>query len=379
MTLADLRALLSNGNVSAFLRVIRARESSQDDSAYTILNGGTHFSGFADHPYKGQRTPPAKAAGAFQFIASTWAEVKAQYGIVDFGPMSQTLGAVARIIYRGALDDVLAGRFESAVVKCRKEWTSLPGAAESSGSWTMDKARAVYLQYGGTLTRQDSQVTTTYAPELASKNPMRKVMDPLSLVSMLASVFSPMLRAKVESAVGTDVGKPLVDNLLGMATQLTGKSDPLEAVAVARQSPQVVAQLEQSASDWFAQVAPMLDKLAQYDKDLWQAENEGKRTVSQIAIDERKAGLWDMTKTVVWFAASTLTALILALLGALIYQSVTGERQIDSGLLGLAGPIFMATVAAWGAIIAFRFDGTKDSSAQNAAMAAIATRTEVRK
>lgn len=220
--------------------------------------------------------------------------------------------------------------------------------------------------------------STEYTPP-AGGLPEEKSMGAFELVSLLTSVFSPLIRAKVEKAVGTEVGKPLVDNLLGMATKLTGKADPLEAVAVARQNPQVVAQLEQSATDWFAQVAPMLERLAQYDRDVWGAENEGKRTVSALAIEERKAGLWDMTKTVVWFAAGTLTALILALLSALIFQSVTGDRQIDSGLLGLAGPIFMAAVAAWGAIIAFRFDGTKDSSAQNAAMAAIASRSEPRR
>lgn len=220
--------------------------------------------------------------------------------------------------------------------------------------------------------------STEYTPPAGGET-KEEHMGAFELVSLLTSVFSPLIRAKVDKALGSDVGKPLVDNLLGMATQLTGKSDPLEAVAVARQNPAVVAQLEQTATDWFAQVAPMLEKLSQYDKDVWAAEIAGKQASSAIAIEERKAGVWDMTKTVVWFAAITLTVLVFALLGALIFQAVTGDKRLDSGLLGLSGPIFMAAVSAWAAIIAFRFDGTKDSSAQNAAMAAIATRTEAKR
>jgi hypothetical protein len=196
-------------------------------------------------------------------------------------------------------------------------------------------------------------------------------MDPLSIVSLLTGVFSPLIRAKVDKALGTEVGKPLVDNLLAATQQVTGKSDPLEAVAVARQNPAMVAKVEVAADDWFKQAAPFLDKLAEYDAQKWGAEIAGRKSASAVAIEERKAGLWDMTQTVVWFAAATLTGLVFALLGALLYQATTGERTIDSGLLGLAGPIFMAAVSAWGAIIAFRFDGTKASEAQSAALSAM--------
>jgi muramidase (phage lysozyme) len=171
LTLSDLRNLLRNTNVSSFLRVIRERESSQDDSAYSVLNGGAHFEGFAEHPYKGQRTPPGKAAGAYQFIASSWWDVKAQYGMPDFSPRSQDAGAVARLIYRGALEDVLAGRFAAAVARCRHEWTSLPGASESSTSWTMDKALAVYRKWGG---RTDDEVSGTAARGAQSTDARRR-------------------------------------------------------------------------------------------------------------------------------------------------------------------------------------------------------------
>lgn len=181
---------LRDVNVQAFLRLIRERESSQDTSAYTIINGGAHFTSFAAHPFAGlSTTQGGKAAGAYQFIPSTWAEVAKLYGLPDFSPASQDIGAVGRLIYRGALEDVIAGRIETAIAKCRLEWTSLPGAGESSAAWTMAKAIALYQAYGGLLTPQ---------PALASKaDVIRKQepsMDPLSIMSIIG-LFAPALKS----------------------------------------------------------------------------------------------------------------------------------------------------------------------------------------
>lgn len=212
MTRDDLLRLSINTNIAAFLRVIRERESSQDDSAYSVINGGAHFDSFARHPYKGQRTPPGRAAGAYQYIASTWGDVEAQYSMPDFSPRSQDAGAVARLIYRGALEDVLAGRFASAVARCRHEWTSLPGASESSTSWTMDKALAVYRKWGGrtedevaALRREGrNQPMPGPAPGMPSNQPTEGHMDPFSMaaigriVSMIPSLLGVLGGEKAE-------------------------------------------------------------------------------------------------------------------------------------------------------------------------------------
>ena len=198
MNLSDLRRLLANTNVTAFLRVIRERESSQDESAYTVLNGGARFFSFAAHPYKGQRTPPGKAAGAYQFIASTWGDVEQQYGMPDFSPASQDAGAVARLVYRGALEDVMAGRFEQAVTKCRLEWTSLPGAAESSGSWTMDKALAVFRKWGGRTAAElaalrpgGAPTTTPQPPAKAGQPNQREGVRTMGALAILPAEATP--------------------------------------------------------------------------------------------------------------------------------------------------------------------------------------------
>lgn len=154
-TRADLQAALGDRNLQAFLRVIREGETGQTDRAYATLVGGGQFTGWADHPRQSvwieRLQVSSTAAGAYQFLARTWDAVAQRYGLQDFSPASQDLGAVALIVGRGALDDVIAGRFEAAVRKCAPEWASLPGDVYGQGGISMSRALAVYQQWGGAL------------------------------------------------------------------------------------------------------------------------------------------------------------------------------------------------------------------------------------
>lgn len=155
MTRDDLLAALTHDNVPAFLRLIREGESSQEQNAYTVMFGGGHFEGFADHPrVKNTRRLRGKpitstAAGAYQFLARTWGEMAKRYALKDFSPINQDCAAVGLIHRRGALDDVLAGRVDEAIRKCRLEWASLPGSPYGQPTQALARAREVYRTYGG--------------------------------------------------------------------------------------------------------------------------------------------------------------------------------------------------------------------------------------
>jgi len=73
-------------------------------------------------------------------------------GLKDFSPASQDLAALGRIAARGALDDVLAGRFTLAISKINKEWASLPNSPYGQPTQTLTGALAVYQSNGGTMT-----------------------------------------------------------------------------------------------------------------------------------------------------------------------------------------------------------------------------------
>lgn len=146
---------LDNPNVRAFLRMLRHGEGTAADSGYRTQFGGGLFDSFADHP----RTPITRklggtpitstAAGAYQFLQRTWDGLVTQYGFADFSPKNQDLGAVALILGRKALGDVIAGRFEDAVRKCNREWASLPGSPYGQPVVTMARARKEYEAHGG--------------------------------------------------------------------------------------------------------------------------------------------------------------------------------------------------------------------------------------
>jgi muramidase (phage lysozyme) len=146
--------MLAIPNVRAMLAVIRKGEGTSDGNGYRRIFGGQLFDSYKDHP----RIKVTKngyistAAGAYQFLAKVWDETKNTMHLPDFSPASQDLGALGRIAARGALDDVIAGRFTSAISKMGKEWASLPGSPYGQPTQTMQGAQAVYLASNGSIT-----------------------------------------------------------------------------------------------------------------------------------------------------------------------------------------------------------------------------------
>ena len=193
LSLEGLRAFENDANVRAMLAVIAAKESN---GAWDIINGGGRFTDFSRHPYHGiPTTRGALACGKFQFLGTTWAKLCERYEFPSFEPEYQTLGAIALIQGRGALDDVIHGRFEDAVRKLRPEWTSLPGASESRGDWTMDKARALFVSEGGRLATDDliqpAPIVDHSPVDLPPVQPPESKM-PLPLLAIL-SVVGPLI------------------------------------------------------------------------------------------------------------------------------------------------------------------------------------------
>lgn len=168
------------------------------------------------------------------------------------------------------------------------------------------------------------------------------------------------------SQVGHTVGVPVVNN--ATATQAVAA---LTAMSSADQAPKVAA-LEKQALATIDELLRAGDKMAEWDAAMWQAQLAGRQASSTIAIEEKKAGLWDMTRSLVWGTLALLGVIVVGLLAAIVWQSLTGERKVDPVLIGLAGPIWTgAIVASFVAIIAYRFDGTKASTEQSKAVAEV--------
>ncbi len=147
----DIDSALQNENVQAFLVLIRTGEGTLGPNGYRTMFGGGLFTDFSDHPRQAitRSGITSTAAGAYQFLSRTWDEMASKYDLPDFSPASQDIAAVGLIKRRGALADVIAGRFTAAINKCNREWASLPGSPYGQPTLTYSRALQVLAANGG--------------------------------------------------------------------------------------------------------------------------------------------------------------------------------------------------------------------------------------
>jgi len=198
---------LACANVKAFLRVIRSGETSQGDEAYRTIVGGGRFEKFDDHPRQLITVQPglkSTAAGAYQFLSRTWDECAVALELPDFSPLMQDLAAVYLIRRRGALDDVIAGRFEAAVMKCNREWASLPGSPYGQPTKSMAQAIATYKQFGGSF---DTSPQPVQKPAETEHIKERIMPLPAILAAVLPSIIEAIPRLGKLFGSGSEVAE----------------------------------------------------------------------------------------------------------------------------------------------------------------------------
>ncbi|MDR3067724.1 MAG: glycoside hydrolase family 104 protein [Comamonas sp.] len=137
-TVEQLSQALGNTNAQMYLRMLQQAEGTYrgaDSNPYATAFGGGQLPDLRQHPrtlhsFTQTDGKPNKtsAAGAYQFLGSTWDDVAGKLGLQDFGPRSQDLAALELMRRNGSLPDVLAGNFGSAVKKDGRTWASLPSS-----------------------------------------------------------------------------------------------------------------------------------------------------------------------------------------------------------------------------------------------------------
>lgn len=156
--------LAGGKNMAAFLDMLAYSEGTStvagSDDGYNVNVGGKLFTGYDEHPriVVLTRWGLSDAAGRYQIMAAvpgkirtdTWDWASRACVVKDFSPRSQDIVAAYLVKRRGALADLLAGRFAEAVRKCRQEWASLPGAGYGQREHRLETLRDVYLAHGGT-------------------------------------------------------------------------------------------------------------------------------------------------------------------------------------------------------------------------------------
>lgn len=142
-TRKQLEQALQNPNVRKFLDLISYTEGTQGNGYRTAFGGG-QLRSLNDHPRYSKsfrqtdgKSNKTSAAGRYQFVSKTWDGVARQYGLRDFSPQNQDLGAVALLFQRGAIPALLKGDYQTAIRKTGNEWASLPTSnyKQNKRSW----------------------------------------------------------------------------------------------------------------------------------------------------------------------------------------------------------------------------------------------------
>lgn len=122
---------LFSPEVRAFMDTIAYAEGTTE--FYNIIYGYRYFYTYNDHPRRLVCSYYCSdAAGRYQFLSTTWNDVKYSANLKDFTPPSQDLGALELIRRAYALNDVKNSSsynyFVNAIYKLNRIWASLPGS-----------------------------------------------------------------------------------------------------------------------------------------------------------------------------------------------------------------------------------------------------------
>jgi muramidase (phage lysozyme) len=222
--------------------MIRVGEGTADPDGYRRHFGGRLFSDYSDHPRiaitagLGKNKYTSTAAGAYQFLSRTWDECAKALHLVDFSPPNQDMAAEFLIARRKALDDVLAGRIESAITKCAREWASLPGSPYGQPVKTLAQALESYREAGGVL--RPSNTPAPIETRKEAEMPLRAFVA-AALPSIVSSI--PMLGKLFGS--GSDVAERNVkaaEIAVQIVQQATGARNAQEAAEAVASDPQMV-------------------------------------------------------------------------------------------------------------------------------------------
>lgn len=193
------------------------------------------------------------------------------------------------------------------------------------------------------------------------------------LATSLIDAFSPLAREKVRKEIARHTDSPEVADQVAASVietvkVATGKNDPIEAVALAKAAPVVMQQAEASALDTLDRLAPLLDKLAGWDKQAWDASEASQDAAARRAAEEP----WDMARLLVLGAFALLGGLVLFVCGIATVQAWRGDIKAEvwaqvAGLIGFATGVGTT-------MFAYRFGTSRSSAAKDVVIAELQRR-----
>ena len=197
--------------------------------------------------------------------------------------------------------------------------------------------------------------------------PIATAINPIA--GILINAFTPILKDKITKEVDrhkatNGLGAQISDLVIQQAQTITGKADPLEAVAIVRQDPAKVAVVEVAASDYIEKylsiTAPLLDKIASYESAAFE-QTEASR---DAAGDRGRKDATDLAPVILKHIGRLCTGALLFLGVIMGIQTWFLEgHEPSTAMLTLVGPLLGGLFASQAAIVAYRFGEKRQSSA----------------
>ena len=136
----------------ALLNTIRFAEGTWEngrDLGYRILYGGGQFEDLSRHPERVVvKRYSSAAAGAYQFLPTTWQEVAQRLELPSFAPEHQDQAALHLVKKRGALQEIdRNGLTKAAMNRLAPEWASFPTHAGQSAYGQPVKSHAELVAF----------------------------------------------------------------------------------------------------------------------------------------------------------------------------------------------------------------------------------------
>lgn len=171
---------------------------------YDITFGYQPIKDLSKHPDRVVKSGgyASAAAGAYQFMPSTWARAQKALGLKDFGPTSQDLAALQLLRWRGVDPDKDPLTREN-VAKVAGEWASLPTMAGKSAYGQPVKSFETLEKFAESQGARAASGTSTESARDKTADEETKVLSQL-----LLSKFIDLLSNRNKSGLGAGLASP---------------------------------------------------------------------------------------------------------------------------------------------------------------------------
>ena len=183
------------------------------------------------------------------------------------------------------------------------------------------------------------------------------------LAQSLIGAMAPLATEKITKEIERHTDKPEVAQqistaIIETAKAATGLADPIAAVAAAKADPAVMQQVQQSALDVLDRLAPLLDKIHQWDQTAWAAEEASRATARQV--NEADPLLIDTP----WLKLKFIHALSLTFVSFSGWFVTSNWKDLTPELRGAV--ITLMIIAGWNGVRDYWMGSSRSSSAKDA-------------